>query len=124
MKILFSVVIPCFNSELTVESAINSAIFQTYKPFEIIIVDDASKDKTTEIVRGLIDKITDPKDARTFVYKPSFELMAHLGVRNIEELPDKIIITIKEIAPKNNALEVTKPCYVIKIKSKKAIEIR
>lgn len=48
--------IPCFNSELTVESAINSAIFQTYKPFEIIIVDDASKDKTTEIVRGLIDK--------------------------------------------------------------------
>ena len=40
------------------------------------------------LVRGLIEKITDPKDARTFVYKPSFELLAHLGVRNIEELPE------------------------------------
>jgi segregation and condensation protein B len=40
------------------------------------------------LVRGLIDKITDPKDARTFVYKPSFELLAHLGVKSIEELPE------------------------------------
>ncbi len=40
------------------------------------------------LVRGLIEKITDPKDARTFVYKPSFELLAHLGVKSIEELPE------------------------------------
>ena len=40
------------------------------------------------LVRGLIEKINDPKDARTFVYKPSFELLEHLGVRNIEELPE------------------------------------
>ena len=40
------------------------------------------------LVRGLIEKISDPKDARTFVYKPSFELLAHLNVKNIEELPD------------------------------------
>ena len=40
------------------------------------------------LVRGLIEKIADPKDARTFVYKPSFELLAHLNVKSIEELPD------------------------------------
>ncbi len=40
------------------------------------------------LVRGLIEKISDPKDARTFVYKPSFELLAHLNVKNIEELPE------------------------------------
>ena len=40
------------------------------------------------LVRGLIEKINDPKDARTFVYKPSFELLAHLGVKNISELPE------------------------------------
>jgi len=40
------------------------------------------------LVRGLIEKITDPKDARTFVYKPSFELLAHLGVGRIEDLPE------------------------------------
>ena len=40
------------------------------------------------LVRGLIEKITDPKDARAFVYKPSFELLAYLGVKSIEELPE------------------------------------
>lgn len=40
------------------------------------------------LVRGLIEKINDPKDARTFVYKPSFELLSYLGVKSIEELPE------------------------------------
>lgn len=40
------------------------------------------------LIRGLIEKIPDPKDARTFVYKPSFELLAHLGVKSIVELPE------------------------------------
>lgn len=40
------------------------------------------------LVRGLIDKKTDPKDSRTFVYSPSFELLAHLGVTEVSKLPD------------------------------------
>ena len=40
------------------------------------------------LIRGLIEKISDPKDARTFVYKPSFELLAHLNIKNIEDLPE------------------------------------
>lgn len=40
------------------------------------------------LVRGLIEKITDPKDARTFVYKASFDLLSHLNLKNINELPD------------------------------------
>ena len=40
------------------------------------------------LVRGLIDKKTDPKDSRTFVYSPSFELLAHLGVTEVGKLPD------------------------------------
>ena len=48
-----------------------------------------------------------------------------IEVNNIEELPDKMVVSIKEIAPKSTAIaNTTNPCYVIKIKSKKPIEIK
>lgn len=40
------------------------------------------------LVRGLVDKKTDSKDSRTFVYSPSFELLAHLGVTEVNKLPE------------------------------------
>ena len=39
-------------------------------------------------IRGLIDKIIDPSDNRRYVYKPSFDLLAYMGVKSIEELPE------------------------------------
>ena len=39
-------------------------------------------------VRGLVEKTTDTKDSRRFIYKPSFELLSYMGVKSIEELPD------------------------------------
>lgn len=40
------------------------------------------------LVRGLIEKIPDPKDGRTFIYKPSFELLSHLNVSSVSEMPE------------------------------------
>ncbi|MEZ4103625.1 MAG: SMC-Scp complex subunit ScpB [Candidatus Paceibacterota bacterium] len=39
-------------------------------------------------VRGLIDKNTNPKDSRVSFYSPSLELLSHLGVSKVSELPD------------------------------------
>ena len=39
-------------------------------------------------IRGLIEKTTDAKDNRRYIYKPSFGLLSFMGVKNIEELPD------------------------------------
>lgn len=39
-------------------------------------------------VRGLIEKTTDPKDNRRFIYKPSFDLLSYMGVKSTAELPD------------------------------------
>ena len=39
-------------------------------------------------VRGLIDKTIDAKDSRRYIYKPSFELLSFLGVKNVQELPE------------------------------------
>jgi segregation and condensation protein B len=39
-------------------------------------------------IRGLIEKKTDPKDERAYIYAPSLELLQFLGVSKKENLPD------------------------------------
>ena len=48
-----SIVMPAYNVEPYVGDAIRSALAQTYGDFELIVVDDGSKDGTAEIVRDL-----------------------------------------------------------------------
>jgi glycosyltransferase involved in cell wall biosynthesis len=52
---MFSVVIPSYNREKVVVRAINSILNQTYQDFEIIVVDDGSKDNTEGVVRAIND---------------------------------------------------------------------
>lgn len=40
------------------------------------------------LIRGLIERITNPEDERTFLYKPTFDLLSHLGLQSIKDLPD------------------------------------
>lgn len=39
-------------------------------------------------VRGLVERVTNPNDSRSYLYKPSFQLLSHLGVTRVEDLPD------------------------------------
>ena len=40
------------------------------------------------LIRGLIERIDNPTDARSFLYKPTLDLLAHLGVSEIKDLPE------------------------------------
>ena len=57
MNKLVSIVSPCYNGEAYVERFINSIISQTYRPLELIIVNDGSTDKTEEIVLSFKEKL-------------------------------------------------------------------
>jgi len=46
-----SVIIPAFNAEDFLNESVSSVLKQTYKNFELIIVDDSSTDKTKEIAK-------------------------------------------------------------------------
>src|SRR3989344_3731294 len=39
-------------------------------------------------VRGLVERVADPKDARRYLYRPSFDLLSYLGIKKVEELPE------------------------------------
>ncbi len=40
------------------------------------------------LIRGLIDRIENPKDARGYIYSVSFDFLKHLGLDSINKLPD------------------------------------
>jgi hypothetical protein len=50
-----SVVMPLFNAAPYVEKAVRSVLEQTYRDFELIIVDDGSTDGSAETVRAITD---------------------------------------------------------------------
>ncbi len=40
------------------------------------------------LVRGLVERVENPGDARIFLYKPTLALLSHLGVGKISDLPE------------------------------------
>ncbi len=52
-----SVVIPCYNAQDFIAEAIESVLDQTYKPYEIIVIDDGSTDKSAEIIKKYVPPV-------------------------------------------------------------------
>ncbi len=48
---LISVVMSVLNSEVTLESSIQSILDQSYEDFELILIDDGSTDDTLSLMR-------------------------------------------------------------------------
>jgi glycosyltransferase involved in cell wall biosynthesis len=59
-----SVIIPAFNAERFIAETITSALSQTYRSLEVIVVDDGSSDQTATLVRQIQNR-----DSRLFLYQ-------------------------------------------------------
>ena len=54
-RVRVSVLMPVYNEEVYLEKAIKSVLNQSFKDYEIIIIDDASNDNTNKIARKFSD---------------------------------------------------------------------
>ena len=52
---LFRSCIPAYRSEAYIATCIQSVLDQTFTDFELIIIDDASPDRTYDVIRGFTD---------------------------------------------------------------------
>src|SRR5690554_7052561 len=52
---MFSVVIPLYNKELSINNTIQSVLNQTFQDYEIVVVNDGSTDKSLEVVKQIND---------------------------------------------------------------------
>lgn len=51
---IVSIIVPVYNHEAYVEEALSSIFEQTYRPLELIIIDDGSKDKSVQVVEAYL----------------------------------------------------------------------
>ena len=66
MKPELSIIIPCYNCEETLELAVESCLSQGLVNFEVILVDDGSKDKTKDVMSLLKGK---HKEVKVFYHE-------------------------------------------------------
>jgi glycosyltransferase involved in cell wall biosynthesis len=52
-----SIIVPCFNGESFLQETLDSIFAQTYKNYELILIDDGSTDSTPEIIRSLKNRV-------------------------------------------------------------------
>jgi len=54
---MISIIIPAYNAARTIDRCLASIFVQTYREFEVIIVNDGSTDKTFEVVESAISRL-------------------------------------------------------------------
>lgn len=82
MNALVSIIIPCYNSEKYINKAIESVLHQTYKNWEMLIVDDCSIDKSRELIFYYINKYENIKYFKTVSNSGSAALARNLAIQN------------------------------------------
>lgn len=84
----FSIIVTAYNLEKLISTAIDSILKQTYKDFELLVIDDCSSDKTVDVIKKY-----EEKDSRV-----------------------KLLVNEKNSGPsiaRNNAMEVAKGEYIV-----------
>ena len=115
-----SVVIPVYNCEKYIAAAIDSVLCQTYKDYEIIVVNDGSSDGTNDILLRYGSKIrvvsqtnSGPAGARnTGVFNAKGEFIAFLD-QDDTWLPQKLSLQVPLIEANKNVGVVCCDTYIV-----------
>lgn len=91
-----SIIIPAYNNEKTIQECLKACKGQTLKPFEIIVIDDGSTDRTMELAKS--------ENVKVFSQKNSGPAKArNLGAK--KSSGDILIFTDSDCVPEKNWLQ-------------------
>lgn len=67
------------------------------------------------LIRGLVERIDNPKDARSYLYKTTLDLLSHLGIGKVSELPEyeQVRKDIEEFRKNTEANDISKGQAII-----------
>lgn len=82
MNNLISIITPCYNADKYLRETINSAISQTYKDWELIIVDDCSIDNSADIIKEFASNDSRIKYFKTDMPSGSPTLPRNIGINH------------------------------------------
>lgn len=100
-KIKYSIIIPCYNGEKTIERALDSIKEQKVNEYEVLIINDGSTDKSKEIVSKYIES-----DDRFKLINKENGGQATAVSRGIREAKGEYIVQLdSDDTLKSNALE-------------------
>lgn len=87
------ILMPTYNDVDSIEETLNSILIQTYKNWNLIIIDDGSKDKTKEFISKYIDD-NNASDKITYVYQENADQLNAIknGMNYIQEKDSLIYI--------------------------------
>jgi teichuronic acid biosynthesis glycosyltransferase TuaG len=77
-----SIIIPCYNSELFIDRAIKSVLSQTFSDWELLLIDDHSKDNTKKIIESYTQNDKRIKILQTKENSGGPALPKNIGVEN------------------------------------------
>ncbi len=129
-KPLVSVIMPAYNAQEYIKSAIESILKQTFTNFELIIIDDSSTDKTSTIINSF-----KKKDSRIKVLKNNSKrniaYVLNMGIEDAQAnsiarmdaddiaMPDRLELQYKLLHSKANIAVVGANIIIIDVYGKK-----
>ena len=125
---LVSVVISCFNEEKYIAECINSIKEQDYPNIECIVVDDASKDRTPEIIRSLLTEkdqslLLEINKGHEYCFNKGLTMARGKYVKVICAddylLPGSITKSVSILESETNVAMVTHSTFIVDDESKK-----
>ncbi len=106
---MFSIILPVYNAEETIEETLNSIKNQDYTDFELVIINDGSTDNTIDVINAFINK--HKKIDINLISRPNKGFMFSLE-EGIQIAKNKLIARIdSDDVWENNHLSIMLACF-------------
>lgn len=106
---MVSFIVLAYNQENYIEQAVKSALSQSYEPLEVFLTDDASKDKTFEIMKASVQAYAGPHKIVLRQNESNLGLIKHLNLAIAQASSDFIVLAAgDDISLSNRTAEIMK----------------